>query len=175
MYGSGVGAGVRSLLAGEPGTYVCSSKASLRLHLGVLLRFIVNAADIESYLDQPDQQPAPTTKTTKARGRQAAALKAKAAEEAAAAAEAAEAAAAAQLEADAAAQQEADAAADAAASASSDSETDEEDEGDELEGVDYGIIEDLAPYVILQLSDTEETRAIWPHKFDLYYKVGGGW
>lgn len=84
-------------------------------------------------------------------------------------------AAAAQLEADAAAQQEADATADAAASASSDSETDEEDEGDELEAVDYGILEDLAPYVILQLSDTEETRAIWPHKFDLYYKVGGGW
>jgi hypothetical protein len=34
-----------------------------------------------------------------------------------------------------------------------------------------GIIEDPAPYIILRLSDTEETRAIWPHKFELYYKV----
>jgi hypothetical protein len=42
---------------------------------------------------------------------------------------------------------------------------------EELEGIDYGIIEDPAPYVILQLTDSEETRAIWPHKFELYYKV----
>lgn len=132
-------------------------------------------ADIESYLDQPEQQPPPTTKTPKARGRQAAAMKAKAAEEAAAAEAANAAAAAAQQEADAAA---AVAAAQAAAadaslgSVSSDSSADEEDgEDNELEGVDYGILEDVAPYVILQLSDTEETRAIWPHKFDLYYKI----
>ena len=33
----------------------------------------------------------------------------------------------------------------------------------------YGIVEDISPSIILQLSDTEETRAIWPHQFDLYY------
>eukprot|EP00879_Flechtneria_rotunda_P027491 GHRR01029453.1.p1 GENE.GHRR01029453.1~~GHRR01029453.1.p1 ORF type:complete len:579 (+),score=190.72 GHRR01029453.1:283-2019(+) len=46
----------------------------------------------------------------------------------------------------------------------------EEQEADDLE-LDYGVIEDPAPYIILKLRDTPETRAIWPHKFVLYYKI----
>lgn len=30
---------------------------------------------------------------------------------------------------------------------------------------------DPAPFVTLRLTDTEETRAMWPHRFELLYKV----
>jgi hypothetical protein len=40
-----------------------------------------------------------------------------------------------------------------------------------LEDVDWGMIGDLAPCVTLRLTDTSETREIWPHKFELLYKV----
>ncbi len=32
---------------------------------------------------------------------------------------------------------------------------------------------DVAPFVILRLRDTPETRQLWPHKFQLLYKVRG--
>ncbi len=32
---------------------------------------------------------------------------------------------------------------------------------------------DPAPFVTLRLRDSEQTRAIWPHRFELLYKVGG--
>jgi hypothetical protein len=51
-------------------------------------------------------------------------------------------------------------------------------EGDDGEGgegempdIDWGLVGDVAPCVTLRLTDTEETRAIWPHKFQLDYKV----
>eukprot|EP00775_Hariotina_reticulata_P014500 gene14500-14625_t len=44
---------------------------------------------------------------------------------------------------------------------------DEEQEGE----MGVGLIEDPAPCIILKLTDTEETRAIWPHRFELYYKI----
>ncbi|CAD7702082.1 unnamed protein product [Ostreobium quekettii] len=36
-------------------------------------------------------------------------------------------------------------------------------------GVDW--IPDPAPAVILRCSDTEETRKVWPHKFEIFYKI----
>jgi hypothetical protein len=116
----------------------------------------------------------------KLRGRHATAAKAKEAAAAAAAAadaEAADRAAAAGPDAEtdpaAAAADTADAAADIAAGDNDQGLGEfDEDEGDDMEGFGYGIMEDPAPFVILQLKDTAETRAIWPHKFELYYKVG---
>lgn len=40
-----------------------------------------------------------------------------------------------------------------------------------MNNVDWGLIGDLAPCVTLRLTDTPETRAMWPHKFELLYKV----
>lgn len=40
-----------------------------------------------------------------------------------------------------------------------------------MNNVDWGLIGDLAPCVTLRLTDTAETRAMWPHKFELLYKV----
>lgn len=156
--------------AGNARNRLCRAENAALLSAACLLC----CADIDSYLAQPDQQPPPPAKSSKPRGRQAAALKQKAAEDAAAAAEsaaAAEAAAAQQAAHDADA-----AAAEAAQSAalSPDSSTDDDEDQEDDEGVEYGIIDDPAPYVILRLADTEETRALWPHKFELYYKVGTG-
>ena len=32
--------------------------------------------------------------------------------------------------------------------------------------------QDPAPFITLRLADTPETRLMWPHKFELLYKVG---
>jgi hypothetical protein len=130
-------------------------------------------ADIDAMYDQDDQVEA-ALQPKKKRGKLTKAEKEaeKQAEEAAAAA----AAAAAET-----------AAADAAAASPGSSSSDEEDgseeaaaaAADEAEGIedddesdyDFGILGDPAPCVILRLRDNAETRAVWPHQFELYYKV----
>jgi hypothetical protein len=39
------------------------------------------------------------------------------------------------------------------------------------DGIDFGLIGDVAPYVTLRLVDNEATRALWPHAFELTVKV----
>ena len=39
--------------------------------------------------------------------------------------------------------------------------------------VDWAVVGDVAPYVELRLRDTEETRAMWPHAFELTCRVRG--
>lgn len=43
--------------------------------------------------------------------------------------------------------------------------------GEDEEMLEIGVIGDPAPTVVLRLTDNEYTRSMWPHKFDLYYKV----
>lgn len=44
-------------------------------------------------------------------------------------------------------------------------------ERDEVGTMEVGA--DLAPFVLLKLTDSDSSRAMWPHKFQLVYKVCG--
>lgn len=44
------------------------------------------------------------------------------------------------------------------------------EEGEEV--LEVGVVGDPAPCVVLRLTDDEYTRELWPHAFELYYKVG---
>lgn len=127
-------------------------------------------ADLDAVYAEDEAEAAPTKTKTRGRKPKAAATETAADLDTAAEAEAADPAAADPAGSSSGTssdeEQEAEALT-AAAAAAGEGEEGEEGEGD----VDFGIIEDPAPYIILKLSDNEDTRAIWPHKFDLYYKV----
>jgi hypothetical protein len=128
-------------------------------------------ADIDAMYDQDEQVEAALMQPKKKRGKIS---KAEREAEEAAAAAAAEAAAAAAAEAAAASpgsssseDEGSEAGLDSAAAAAADEAEGDEDEDE----IDFGVLSDPAPYVILRLRDNAETRAVWPHKFELYYKV----
>ncbi|WIA17434.1 hypothetical protein OEZ85_014284 [Tetradesmus obliquus] len=134
--------------------------------------------DIDAMYDQ-DEQAAAALAPKKKRGKLSKAEKeaeeAAAAAAAAAAEDAAAAAAAAAAEASpgsSSSDEEGEVELPGAAAAAADG-ADEEGQlaGDGWDDVDFGVITDPAPYVILRLRDNAETRAVWPHKFELYYKI----
>jgi hypothetical protein len=154
-----------------------------QIHLFVFVPNIVASAvphqldaDIDAMYDQDDQVEA-ALQPKKKRGKLSKAEKEaeKEAEEAAAAAaaaaaEAAEAEAAAAGPGSSSSSDDEEEVAAAAEAAAADEAEGLEDDDDEL-NYDFGILGDPAPCVILRLRDNAETRAVWPHKFELYYKV----
>lgn len=58
------------------------------------------------------------------------------------------------------------------AESADEADADADDDDDvEVEDVLGEEIVDPAPYIVLALRDTAETRQIWPHSFELMYKV----